>query len=62
MTTPSLVYQSLSFAIQEELRNYYKLISLFEQEQASFKSLNLRKLLVWCESPLEKMKWLAVIS
>jgi gamma-tubulin complex component 3 len=64
----SLVAQSLTFAIQAELTEYYRLLAVLDSQAKSYTSedpanyLNLRKLYLWVQEPLERMKWLAVIT
>jgi gamma-tubulin complex component 3 len=64
----SLVAQSLTFAIQAELTEYYRLLAVLHSQSKSYTSedpanyLNLRKLYLWVQEPLERMKWLAVIT
>lgn len=61
------VTQSLCFAIQAELTEYYRLLAVLESQRTNFGSddpvnyLNLRKLYLWVQEPLERMKWLAII-
>lgn len=63
----SQVVQSLCFAIQAELAEYYRLIAVLEHQRNSFQPddsanyLNLRKLYLWIQEPLERLKWLAII-
>lgn len=69
----SQIVQSFSFAIQSELNEYYKLISLFKKMNSNteeissnitgdplVEELTLKKLLLWTLEPLERMKWLAI--
>lgn len=59
--------QALCFSIQSELNEYFRLLSILdsqrqrynEQDTANF--LNLRKLYLWVQEPLDRMKWLALI-
>ena len=61
------VTQALCFSIQSELNEYFRLLSILdsqrqkynEQDTANF--LNLRKLYLWVQEPLDRMKWLALI-
>ncbi len=61
------VTQSLVFAIQAELTEYYRLIALLENQARQHSetdpqnNLNLRKLYLWIQDPMERMKWLAII-
>ena len=61
------VTQSLCFAIQAELTEYYRLIAMFESQHQNYDEtdpancLNLRKLYLWIQEPIERMKWLAII-
>jgi gamma-tubulin complex component 3 len=59
------VVQSFCFAIQGELNEYFRLLAVLEQQllnigQADNK-LNLMKLYLWTQEPMEKIKWLAAI-
>ena len=62
------VTQSLCFAIQAELTEYYRLMAVLDSQRKNFTCddsanyLNLRKLYLWVQEPLERMKWLAVIT
>lgn len=62
------VTQSLCFAIQAELTEYYRLLAVLDSQRVNYKYddsanyLNLRKLYLWVQEPLERMKWLAVIT
>ena len=62
------VTQSLCFAIQAELTEYYRLLAVLDSQRTSYTCddsanyLNLRKLYLWVQEPLERMKWLAVIT
>lgn len=58
----SLARQSLCYAFQSELTEYYRLIALLEQQREELGSLNLRKLYMWCVEPLERMKWLGILA
>jgi len=50
------------------LTEYYRLLAVLDSQQKSYTSedpanyLNLRKLYLWVQEPLERMKWLAVIT
>ncbi len=63
----SQVIQSLSFAVQGELTEYYRLLAVLESQRTSYTPedsanyLNLRKLYLWIQEPLERLKWLAII-
>lgn len=63
---PSQFIQSFSSAIQSELNEYYKLISLFkkmnlkEEENNDIEELSLKKIFLWTLEPIERMKWLAI--
>lgn len=52
----SLTSQSLCYSFQNELTEYYRLIALLEQQISATAGLSLRKLYLWCEEPLERMK------
>ena len=58
----SLASQGLCFSLQNELTEYYRLVALLEQQIAQAENLNLRKLYLWCQEPLERMRWLAIIA
>jgi len=57
----------LCFAIEAELTEFYRLITLLEDQKNRFDEtdptnyLNLRKLYLWIQEPMERMKWLAII-
>ncbi len=59
--------QSFCFAIQGELNEYFRLLAVLEQQlrdngkTAPENRLDLMKLYLWMQEPLERMKWLAVI-
>ena len=59
--------QSLCFAIQAELTEYYRLLAILESQRTKYTQedpanyLNLKKLYLWVQEPLERMKWLAII-
>lgn len=61
------VTQSLWFAFQAELTEFYRLIAMLENQNQNFDEsdpldwLNLRKLYLWVQEPMERMKWLAII-
>ena len=61
------VTQSLCFAIQAELTEYYRLLAVLESQRTKYGEeeaanyLNLKKLYLWVQEPMERMKWLAVI-
>lgn len=61
------VTQSLCFAIQSELTEYYRLLAILESQRTKYgmeeaaNYLNLKKLYLWVQEPLERMKWLAII-
>jgi gamma-tubulin complex component 3 len=62
------VTQSLCFVVQAELTEYYRLLAILDSQRTKFgcedsaNYLNLRKLYLWIQEPLERMKWLAVIA
>ena len=62
-----MVTQSLSFAIQAELAEYYRLIAVLESQRVKYTPedpanyLNLKKLYLWVQEPMERLKWLAII-
>jgi gamma-tubulin complex component 3 len=57
-----LLMQSLCFALQTELVEYYNLLALIEQQHTHLTTVfSLKKLYLWCEEPLERLKWLAII-
>jgi gamma-tubulin complex component 3 len=45
-------------AIQDELEEYYRLLAVLNQEP----ELSMKKLHLWLFEPLERMKWLAILS
>ena len=61
------VTQSLCFAIQAELTEYYRLLAILESQRSKYgpdeaaNYLNLKKLYLWVQEPMERMKWLAII-
>lgn len=59
------VTQSLCFAFQAELTEYYRLIAILETKLQNSDekddSSNLRRIYLWIQEPLERMKWLAII-
>jgi gamma-tubulin complex component 3 len=61
------VTQSLWFTFQAELTEFYRLIAMLENQHQNYDEsdpanwLNLRKLYLWIQEPLERMKWLAII-
>mmetsp|Transcript_8706 Transcript_8706/g.17003 ORF Transcript_8706/g.17003 Transcript_8706/m.17003 type:complete len:751 (+) Transcript_8706:47-2299(+) len=58
-----LFLKSLCFTLQKELTEYYHLIALIEQQKDYLVTLfNLKKLFLWCEEPLERLKWLAIVA
>ena len=67
-TNVNQVTQSLCFAIQAELTEYYRLLAVLDSQRINYSCddsanyLNLRKLYLWVQEPLERMKWLAVIT
>jgi len=61
------VVQSFCFAIQGELNEYFRLLAVLEQQlhdnpKASPENkLDLMKLYLWMQEPMERMKWLAIV-
>lgn len=61
-----LVLQSFCFALSAELTEYYRFITILdnqnkaETEDAS-ESLTIAKLYLWVQEPFERMKWLALM-
>ncbi|CAI2385190.1 unnamed protein product [Moneuplotes crassus] len=61
------VTQSLCFAFQAELTEFYRLIAILENQHQNYDEtdpancLNLRKLYLHIQEPMERMKWLAII-
>lgn len=61
------VVQSFCFAIQGELNEYFRLLAVLEQQLQGTAvtpangRLNLMKLYLWMQEPMERMKWLAAI-
>ena len=67
-TIKSQFIQSFIYSVQNELDEYYKLISFFrkininnsrEGSQIGKKTLNLKNLLLWTLKPKEKLKWIS---
>jgi len=62
-----LVGQSLCAALHAELSDYYRLIAVLESqlanplEDSSSDSMTLRRLFVWVQEPLDRMKLMAII-
>lgn len=57
-STYGLVGQALCAALQQEMREYYRLLSVL-QTQLQSSALTFLKLTVWTGEPLEKLKWIA---
>ena len=61
------VTQSLCFAVHGELTEYYRLLAILESQKSKYGQeeaanyLNLKKLYLWVQEPMERMKWLAII-
>ena len=61
------VTQALCFSIQSELNEYFRLLSILDSQRQKYTEadtanyLNLRKLYLWVQEPLDRMKWLAII-
>lgn len=61
------VTQALCFSIQSELNEYFRLLSILDSQRQKYSEtdtanfLNLRKLYLWVQEPLDRMKWLAII-
>ena len=53
---PSIVCQGFCAALKSELKEYYRLIALLEGQIHS----KLKQIELWCEEPLERMRWLAI--
>ena len=53
--------------MQSELNEYYRLLSILDTQRQNYAQedianyLNLRKLYLWVQEPLDRMKWLALI-
>eukprot|EP00742_Colponemidia_sp_Colp-10_P010263 GILJ01011264.1.p1 GENE.GILJ01011264.1~~GILJ01011264.1.p1 ORF type:complete len:867 (-),score=164.52 GILJ01011264.1:142-2421(-) len=69
-----LIAQSFCFSIQDELTDYYKLLAVLEgQVRSDLRTdskgsspddssiLTLRKLYVWSQEPLERLRWMAIL-
>ena len=54
---PSIVCQNFCGALKVELKEYYRLIALLEGQSNS----KLKLIELWCDEPLERMRWLAII-
>ena len=62
-TIRGLTFQSLCYAIKEELNEYYHLIAILENMRNQENSqLNLKKLYLWSLEPYERLKWIAVLT
>lgn len=63
---PGLIRQAFAISIKEELNEYFKLLALLEnlrlESEENQTSLSLRKLALWSIEPLERLKWLNIIS
>ena len=61
------VTQALCFSIQSELNEYFRLMAILDSQKQRYTEadtanfLNLRKLYLWVQEPLDRMKWLALI-
>lgn len=56
-------FQSFCSAVQQELSDYYRLIAVLESQIASSSNtsnLTLRRLFVWIQEPLQRLKLLAM--
>ena len=64
----SQTLQAFTYAMQHELDQYYKLISYFnqstniEKDSENAQEVTLKRLYLWTIEPMEKMKWLAIVS
>lgn len=59
------VYRALCSALQQELSDYYRLMAVLERQVESGESgspLTLRRLAVWLQEPLQRMKTLAEVA
>ena len=62
------VTQALCFSIQSELNEYFRLMAILDSQKQRYTEtdtanfLNLRKLYLWVQEPMERMKWLALIT
>jgi len=64
---PGLIRQAFAISVKEELNEYFKLLALLENlrletEETHTQSLSLRKLALWIIEPLERLKWLNIMS
>ena len=64
---PGLIRQAFAISLKEELNEYFKLLALLENlrietEETDNQSLSLRKLALWIIEPLERLKWLNIMS
>lgn len=58
-----LTMHSFCRALQNELVEYYSLLALIEQQQSHITTpFSIKKLYLWCEEPLERLKWLAIMA
>ena len=55
-----MVAQSFAYALQEELTSYYKFIAVLEAQITE--GLSLRKLIVWTQEPLRRMRVMAELA
>jgi gamma-tubulin complex component 3 len=59
-----LTFQSLSYAIKEELNQYYRFIAILENmRDSSFAEspLTLKSLYLWTLEPMDSLKWIAIL-
>lgn len=54
----TLANSALASSLKTELNEYYRLIALIKQDQ----EISLKKILLWVNEPLEKMKWLCIVA
>jgi gamma-tubulin complex component 3 len=63
-----LVFQSFCGALDKELSEYYRLIAMLEQQfqmngsSAIGEGLTFRRLLVWLQQPLQRMRWMGILA
>lgn len=62
-TIKGLIFQSLCFAVKEEINEYYHLMAILENmRDTGSQGLNLKKLFLWTLEPYERLKWIAVLT
>lgn len=54
---PSLICQSFCSSLQIELKEFYRFVALMETQTGC----KLKHLQIWCNEPLERLKWLCIV-